>query len=182
VVVKVRHELVELFRLAAPPGAGLEQADLMGRFVSEMAYAFGANPRSLLARLRRLAPEEQREYLMRLFGIDEVYRIDELYRTEHGPERVRRLWEVLRNNFLAGLEYRPGLFPGRLTLFKAKQRRGDRAIGWTGLAAGGLSVHVVPGDHASILRPPSVEKLAALLRDEIEESNPVSGNGRGDSL
>ena len=143
----------------------------MSRFVVEMAHAFGGNPRSMLERLRHLAPDEQRAYLMRLFGIDEVYQIDELYRSENGSERVRRLWNVLRTGFLAGLAYSPQPHAGRLVLLKANQRRGDPKMGWRDLATGGVTAHVIRGDHASILKPPSVTVLAERLRAEIEKGD-----------
>ena len=43
--------------------------------------------------------------------------MDQVYHLEAGPERVRRLWGVLRANFLAGARYVP----------RALSRPGDRS-------------------------------------------------------
>ncbi len=42
-------------------------------------------------------------------------------------------------------------------------------MGWSGLGAS-LTVHVMPGDHASILRPPAVDRLASILESELGET------------
>ena len=54
-----------------------------------------ASPRKLIARLRALAPDDQRLKALELFGLDQVYR------RESRPDRVSRLWRVLCAN-LAG--------------------------------------------------------------------------------
>jgi hypothetical protein len=64
-------------------------------------------------------------------------------------------------------EYRPQVYPGRLTLFLAdEQPMGyyDPQLGWGGLAAGGLEIQTVPGDHESIVKEPHVQVLATKLR------------------
>jgi amino acid adenylation domain-containing protein len=165
------------------PGTGDVAGDdpsLLAEFVAELARGSGRDVRRLLRRLRGLGPDRRRDAILRHFGVGEVYRLDELYRDENGPERVRRLWAVLQANVLAGLRYRPEQYPGRLTLFVAGDRAAggpaDPTLGWGDLAASGVSAHVIPGDHATILRPPSVRRLADILRAEIEGTDsPAAG-------
>ncbi|HEU4432688.1 MAG TPA: thioesterase domain-containing protein, partial [Pyrinomonadaceae bacterium] len=65
-------------------------------------------------------------------------------------------------------EYVPGVYPGRVTLFRAsKQPAGyntDRDLGWEKLAAGGVEVHEIPGYHGSIVMEPRVRILAERLQ------------------
>jgi thioesterase domain-containing protein/acyl carrier protein len=68
--------------------------------------------------------------------------------------------------------YVPQIYPGRITFFWAGETPilayHDTRLGWSEVAAGGLEVHVVPGDHGSMRREPHVKtlggKLAACLR------------------
>jgi thioesterase domain-containing protein len=54
-----------------------------------------------------------------------------------------------------------------MTLFRAREQperyRRDSELGWGGLAAGGLDVHEVPGDHYTMWKEPHVRALAERL-------------------
>jgi len=143
-----------------------EDAVALAEVARELALGFGGDVGRLFDHMRRLPAEEQREAILRYFGIDRVYHL------EAGPERVARLWDVLRANFLAGARYAPGPYAGRVTLYRAGARRLDRradpTMGWARLAAGGVTTHAIPGDHATILKSPGVEALAATLRAELK--------------
>ena len=64
--------------------------------------------------------------------------------------------------------YRPQIYPGKLTIFRAsKQPLGiyrDETIGWNGLAAGGTELHEIPGIHGAIVVEPRVNVLAERLK------------------
>ena len=143
-----------------------EDAVALAEVARELAQGFGGDVGALFDHMRRLPAEEQREAILRYFGIDRVYHL------EAGPERVARLWDVLRANFLAGARYSPGPYDGRVTLYRAGARRlgrrDDRTMGWARLALGGVTTHAIPGDHATILKSPGVEALAATLRAELK--------------
>ncbi len=139
------------------PGMAVDDVAVLLGLLAEMAPGAGWNPRKWMAHLRRLTPDQQRYQVLKLF------RLDEVYHRETGPEQVRRLWLVLRTNLLAGARYVPSPCPGRLTLFRASQGRSpDPTLGWGEYIA--VTTHVIPGDHASILRGPGVEDLARALR------------------
>jgi amino acid adenylation domain-containing protein len=120
----------------------------------------------LITHLRALSPEARRGELVRLLGLDRAYPL------ETGPERIERFLAVLRANWLAGARYVPRPYPGRVTLFRAREERGagsdDPTLGWHSLAAGGVTVHTVPGDHDSMLKPPAVAVLAELLENAFK--------------
>ena len=70
-------------------------------------------------------------------------------------------------------KYRPQIYPGRLTLFKARMQpwfsshRPDK--GWGRLAAGGLDIRVVPGNQLAMLKEPHVRVLAEQLSGLLAE-------------
>ena len=58
-----------------------------------------------------------------------------------------------------------------MTVFQATSLGGkydsDASMGWRVLAAGGVEVHRIPGEHLELLRPPHVQVLAAKLNECI---------------
>ncbi|PSR17800.1 amino acid adenylation protein [filamentous cyanobacterium CCP3] len=76
---------------------------------------------------------------------------------------------VLEENKTASKNYVYGIYPGKLTFFRAteeiyySQTYLDKGLGWRDLAGGGLEIHDVPGDHMSMLDEPHVQVLAQKL-------------------
>jgi amino acid adenylation domain-containing protein len=72
--------------------------------------------------------------------------------------------QTLANHCRALAAYRPGPYPGRVTLLRARTQAlfGPHQfdLGWGRLAAGGVDVRVIPGDHDSIIVEPDVRSLA----------------------
>jgi thioesterase domain-containing protein len=70
--------------------------------------------------------------------------------------------------------YQPTAYGGRVTLFKCTQPRGrsgrDPTLGWGMLAADGVDVHDMPGEHLTLLRDPHVRTLAERLHGCLEEA------------
>jgi thioesterase domain-containing protein len=78
----------------------------------------------------------------------------------------RALSNVTVINRHASREYVPRVYAGRVTLFRAREGRygeDDPALGWAPLAAGGLDLIEVPGDHVTMLREPNTAVLAEHL-------------------
>jgi thioesterase domain-containing protein len=76
--------------------------------------------------------------------------------------------------------YVPQVYPGRVTLFRARTRPlfrlHGRYLGWDRIAGGGLDVIDIPGNHESILKKPDVGVLAEALiaRCTAAENNETS--------
>jgi thioesterase domain-containing protein len=142
-----------------------EFGDEILEFAHEFAAELGGDARQLDRHLRSVAPERRLEWVLTFFGLDRVYHL------ETSPERVRRLWSVLRANLLATARYQPTPQPERILLFRAlrtpRRRSTDRTLGWSELARSGVAVHEISGDHASILKPPAVRRLAEILESEM---------------
>jgi len=68
-------------------------------------------------------------------------------------------------------QYSPSSYPGKVDLFLAEKRAKtepkDQLGGWRDLAAE-LEVHIVPGDHFSIVREPDVIPLASMLGQQLQ--------------
>jgi thioesterase domain-containing protein/acyl carrier protein len=80
------------------------------------------------------------------------------------PESFRRLLEA---QYQALRDYVPRVYPGRVTVFRARTRPLFRLhapdLGWKQLAGGGLDIVGVPGNHETMLKPPHVYRLADAL-------------------
>ena len=85
-----------------------------------------------------------------------------------------RALHVRETNDQAMRDYRPRLYPGKLTLFRAENPNEgyefDSQLGWGGLATEGLEIHDVPGEHETIFKEPNVQILAAAMRECIEKA------------
>jgi amino acid adenylation domain-containing protein len=86
---------------------------------------------------------------------------------------LRRLFGVHTAHRAAARAYRPGVYPGRITLLRAAEilsedaavlARRDPTYGWSGHTAQKLRVLSVPGNHFSIMEEPCVRRLAEALR------------------
>lgn len=84
----------------------------------------------------------------------------------------------------AAKNYVPRPYPGKVILFRAMDRDqfkpedSDSQFGWGELAAGGLEVHHVPGNHLGILKEPDVRVLAEKLQECLErvQADGAMGN------
>lgn len=70
---------------------------------------------------------------------------------------------IIQANARALRTYRPGRYPGKVTLFRSLDHGKGVYYGWEELAAGGVEVFDVPGNHRGILQEPNVKFLAEKL-------------------
>jgi acyl transferase domain-containing protein/thioesterase domain-containing protein/SAM-dependent methyltransferase len=72
------------------------------------------------------------------------------------------------------LAYAPAAYPHAVTLYKATKLEGragqDPTMGWGALAAGGVRVRPMPGEHLTMIRRPHVAALAAAMRADLDEA------------
>jgi thioesterase domain-containing protein len=130
----------------------LEPAHVIGRFKRHMRIA--------ASRLRPSeAPAQSWEIDLGTFfdAVDQI------------PPEIRRLMEI---ELAAFQQYRVRPYAGRVTLMRAKAQplfcSHDPAMGWGGLAQGGIDIIPCPGSHHTLLREPHVRGLAAQLRAHLE--------------
>ena len=69
------------------------------------------------------------------------------------------------------VNYIPQVYSGRVILFRSDEQpwwiTDDLELGWAGLAAEGLEIHAIPGDHSDIVRA-NVKVLAEKLRAYLD--------------
>jgi amino acid adenylation domain-containing protein len=107
----------------------------------------------------------------------------------------RKMFDVFKINANAVKDYVGGAYRGRVTLFRAEHPisfhfpqeylaghvddsgikqggvdTGDPLMGWGKLATEGGDVHIVPGDHYSMIKEPHVKHLAGRLRMCIQDT------------
>ena len=106
---------------------------------------------------------------MRQLGLDEKLnyilkeaKILQILPSEIGLEQVRQMFAVFQANVRAFRSYVPQPYSGQLTLFCAEEkseRLAEQQIqAWSSLAAGGINIHKLPGDHFSIIRSEALAK------------------------
>jgi phthiocerol/phenolphthiocerol synthesis type-I polyketide synthase D len=142
----------------------------------------------LTGRFRRFVQYVERTYQVDL-GLS-TPDIDALPDDERFPLAVTRLKErvpgmgeaVLEHQYTSYVDarvaerYRPEPYDGKVLLFRAEQPhpltteldprylRTDRALGWDAFCPD-LDIHDVPGDHISMVDPPNIDVIAAVLRE-----------------
>jgi thioesterase domain-containing protein len=160
-------ETVELLALidAASPQWWAEQprlsdAELVAWFARDLTRLFGAVE---VPAVRLDAPDVEG-------NLERVLEVG--HRAGVVPESVRlsdlrRLFDIFRANRMALSSYPPLPYSGAVELVRATepaQEVGvDRYQGWNELAAGGVTVHAVEGDHYSIVLGEGVERLTRFL-------------------
>ncbi|ARN81988.1 thioesterase domain-containing protein [Methylocystis bryophila] len=79
--------------------------------------------------------------------------------------------------------YRPPRYEGRLVLFNAAGRapeyKADSTLGWKTCATGAIEVHVTPGDHHNLLRPPHARDFGERLTPHLGATVQPDGSDRG---
>ncbi len=98
----------------------------------------------------------------------------EIFPEQRKPVVLReRLCACMRRDEQAP-HHRPSLLPGKLTVIRVENPNDgfefDSELGWGGLAADGIEVHDVPGEHETIFHEPHVRILAATMKDCIEKA------------
>src|SRR5207249_10203228 len=88
-------------------------------------------------------------------------------------QRLAQLERVYKTNMAALSRYRARPYPGQITLFNAAVVDGailpDPEYGWPGLARG-IEIHVVPGDHDTMLTEPHVAVLAEKFSAALQKA------------
>ena len=87
-----------------------------------------------------------------------------------GPSsEEQRRW---RARVFPGEGFQPSIYTGPITVIRAEHqaywRLRDRTLGWGARSDRPVDVHTVPGNHASLLRPPAVEEVARVIQAGLD--------------
>jgi amino acid adenylation domain-containing protein len=98
---------------------------------------------------------------------------------DQAPELPDHVQRVIETNFDAILGYHPRLYPGKLTLLRARGGRlfctHDPTMGWKPYALEGVDVRAIPGSHLRLFHKTHVRHLARQLQQCLDEAQQVSG-------
>ncbi|MEJ2853298.1 MULTISPECIES: non-ribosomal peptide synthetase [unclassified Saccharothrix] len=108
--------------------------------------------------LRAMTDEEQVDHLLK------VARAGDYLPPDAGRGQMRTVLELWVANLRLLWPYRPEPLAGRVTLLRAADEPPEQYEPWRHLATD-LEVREVPGNHYTVIRPPLVETLAAVLRE-----------------
>jgi amino acid adenylation domain-containing protein len=93
--------------------------------------------------------------------------------------QVHGLFRSFKDSVGALMKYETLKYPGRIDLFRPQQQLAhtpsDPTAGWGALAAGGVELHVTPGDHYSMINLPHARVLAERLGACIEAALAAAG-------
>jgi thioesterase domain-containing protein len=119
--------------------------------------------------LRRMSPDEQIDYLLG------IARAANYLPSDSGRAQIEAVVDMWIANLELLWRYKPTPLRGPLTMIRA--RDGDRAPfkAWEALAGGKFALLEAPGNHYTVVRPPHVRTVAAMLSGVRAET------GRGKS-
>ncbi|MEV2225918.1 thioesterase domain-containing protein [Nocardia vinacea] len=83
-------------------------------------------------------------------------------------EQFLRFVDVRVRNYLAIVRYQPeGFYRGSMVLIRSSGAGSqDQFNGWAG-SVGSIELHEIPGDHFSMMYPPGVQRVAAIIRSKL---------------
>ncbi|WP_045055626.1 non-ribosomal peptide synthetase [Aliterella atlantica] len=86
---------------------------------------------------------------------------------------VHRLLQVFAANSRATLKYVPQKYSGAIALFTSNsfKDKHDPTLGWSQIAASGVEVHNIPGNHLSMLKQPHIQVLAEKLYQYLAKNS-----------
>ncbi len=93
------------------------------------------------------------------------WRLQQRFNHTPAPSLHGTLRHIEELNYRAAKQYVPQVYPGAITFFCAEEEISveESVTGWQTLAAGGVEVIYVPGDHQTMIHEPQVQQLAAQL-------------------
>jgi len=127
-----------------------------------LVQTFGKNLSLSLEQLRKLNDDEQIEYVFKLAKqVNWLLPDVKLHQFRHFILMLRTHTDAWRN-------YRPKVYPGNITVFRAEEQTNknidQKDLGWGDLTTEKVEIHEVPGDHLSMVHKPHVKKLAKRLK------------------
>ncbi|MGL4881809.1 MAG: non-ribosomal peptide synthetase, partial [Waterburya sp.] len=165
-----------------------EQVALLALFDTWKSKAYVSHPlhKKLLIHLRRFA-QSGLKYFSQYNRSNKSRKVKAQFQlnlmSNSSGKNNRQLSQVTQTYLKARENYVPKAYSGKITLFKSMETTKmvesgdfDAQLGWGALAAGGLDIIDVPGDHLGILREPCVATLAQELKICLDKCSNLHNN------
>jgi amino acid adenylation domain-containing protein/non-ribosomal peptide synthase protein (TIGR01720 family) len=150
----------------------------------EASEASGKKLSLTLAEFRQLDLEAQLEFVLDHLKATRAFASDTKLR------QARLKLKVFQNHGRAIRNYRPRVYPDRITLFRSSDKGdskffqnmydnpsfADPAMGWGPLSSEPIEIYYVPGDHGQIVIEPYVRIMAQQMRACLEKRKEVFAN------
>jgi len=163
-------ELLALIDTYPPEDASAEaqQASdvaMLSLFAQDIAYMIGENLQEQEAAFKQLGSEQQ------LTLVQDTLARHGLVSTQTAQEETAKLLKVFTRNMRAMEMYKLGKRDQAIMYFAAadSETPDQRAAGWKQWAAGGVDLHLVPGNHYEMIKGPNVEAIARVLNQALSE-------------
>jgi amino acid adenylation domain-containing protein len=161
-------------------GGSRSRLRVLWRFLRNLPYWFiedllKSGPAGILAAIRRKARavrSGRRSILDFSPTTGQRLHLEDLFDIGEAATPYRRMMEA---NLRALREYIPKVYPGRVTLLRARARplfeASEFDLGWGGWVKGGVVVRTIPGNHETLMKEPFVQNLAARLKAALSEAD-----------
>lgn len=177
------HEvaLLALIDSWAPPNPALAEAGtlteaevnthLLAEFLADLRGRFASDLPSLPGNFSQLNQEEQ------LYHVIEQAKMLETVLPEGGLAQLHHLLKIFQSNVRAVQRYHARPYSGRVALFQAGEELAgqdegfDPTLGWARWTTQPIDIHIIPGDHYTILAEPHVQTLAGRLRQGLNKAS-----------
>ncbi|GAB2993940.1 non-ribosomal peptide synthetase [Saccharothrix stipae] len=149
--------LIESHPPALEDGPEPDRAQIVEAVAANLQWDY-LDGRRTLDDLRAMTDEEHLDYLLA------IARAGDYLPSDAGREQIRAVLELWVANLRLLWAYRPEPLRGKVTLIHAADESREPFRTWHSLAAN-LDVREAPGNHYTVMRPPLVESLTALLHE-----------------
>jgi thioesterase domain-containing protein len=141
-----------------------------------LAYSTKLGPREMFVHFTQKLASIAKKLAKRHDASNVEDKISEVFDFQHYPPDFKRFAEI---HFIALTQYRPQIFPGRVTLLRTNRPRlfdfNSEKL-WGKIASGGVTVKIIPGTHEKVLEDPYVGVVAEKLRENLEQGNLNDAN------
>ncbi|WP_066383167.1 non-ribosomal peptide synthetase [Anabaena sp. CA = ATCC 33047] len=150
-------------------------AQLLANIAIGTAASFGKDLSFLKTTLETIAPEKQLSYVL------DIMKKEDFLPPDISLEQISYFLAVNKANHQAIINYRAKLYSGKVSFFQAShslniqeveqisQDANERILAWNQLVQEITDVHILPGDHYTILEEPHVQVLAEKLKHALEQ-------------
>ena len=148
------------------------QSPVLIRFALEMARSLGRDITALQSQFAQLSPEEQKALVLNQLVEAEVLPQN----NANAEAEFTHMLDIYARNLHAMEIYSPAPQDQSLVLFKASARDNPEEIAaeWNATAKQGVDLHVINGNHYTILQRPNVATLADGLKKSMATAQPAN--------
>ncbi|NEO77382.1 MAG: zinc-binding dehydrogenase [Moorea sp. SIO4G3] len=168
-------EKVAVLAMIDTPGPGemglkLENETAIATYIIESLLELDKNFISLNSMPEQGNAEEQVIYAL------EQAKIANLVPNDFQIQTTRNIIRIFKANMEAMWNYRPRIYPGKIIFFRAQDRREKYdpehpEYSWMDLAASGIEIYPVGGNHITMNYDPHVQVIAEKIKLYLEQNN-----------